>query len=188
MFDMDGTLVRSELDFDAIAAEVGVPRDVPLLEAVRRLPPARQAEAEQVLLRHEHAAARACELLPGAVELLDALARWGMPAGLLTRNCRACVDIVVGRHALRLDPLLAREDAPAKPAPDGILLAARRWGVPPSEVLMVGDYVFDVRAGRAAGSLTALLTEGVARPFDDEADYLLPDLSAAIPLLQTLRA
>jgi phosphoglycolate phosphatase-like HAD superfamily hydrolase len=45
----------------------------------------------------------------------------------------------------------------------------------PAEVLVVGDRDLDIRAGRAAGCLTALLvTEGV--PMDTGADWVLGGL------------
>ncbi len=49
------------------------------------------------------------------------------------------------------------DDARPKPDPDGVLLAARRMGVPAEELLVVGDFVFDIFAGRAAGAFTVLL-------------------------------
>lgn len=47
-----------------------------------------------------------------------------------------------------------------KPHPDGVLAACRALGVEPGETLVVGDFVFDVEAGAAAGAVTALITNG----------------------------
>jgi HAD superfamily hydrolase (TIGR01509 family) len=188
VFDMDGTLTRPLLDFDAIAAEIGISREVPILEAMAAMPPAERAAAEAVVVRHERAAAETGELNPGAAELLAHLRRRGLPIGLLTRNCRECVDILVGRFALPIDSVVSREDAAPKPAPDGVLLNARRFGVDPAEMLMVGDYLFDLRAGRAAGSRTALLTNGRDWAFAHEADYVLHELTEGIALVETLLA
>jgi phosphoglycolate phosphatase-like HAD superfamily hydrolase len=37
VFDLDGTLVSQELDFEAIRREIGLPTGTPLLEALRQL-------------------------------------------------------------------------------------------------------------------------------------------------------
>jgi hydrogenase maturation factor len=51
-----------------------------------------------------------------------------------------------------------------KPHPDGVLLAAERLQVEPETILVVGDFHFDMDAGRQAGALTALLDEGATDP------------------------
>ena len=53
-------------------------------------------------------------------------------------------------------------DVAPKPAPDGVLHAAAVMGVPPEETLVVGDFLLDMQAGRAAGAVTAhLLNHGL---------------------------
>jgi HAD superfamily hydrolase (TIGR01509 family) len=186
VFDMDGTLTKPLLDFDAIREEIGLPEGRPILEAMESLTGAERRRAEDILLRREREAAHASELNDGAAELLARLRRLGLPAGLLTRNCRECVEITSARHGLSFARVVAREDAPAKPAPDGLLLCAADFGVAPAAMLMVGDYLFDLQAGRAAGSATALLTHGRDWPFAPLADHLLESLHAAIPLVERL--
>ena len=44
----------------------------------------------------------------------------------------------------------------------------------PAEVLMVGDYLYDIQAGRNAGIRTALVTHGHDWPFADQADLVFP--------------
>ena len=55
-----------------------------------------------------------------------------------------------------------------KPAPDGVLHAAAAMGVPAAETLVVGDFLLDMQAGRAAGAVTAYLRNHDA-PGDGEA-------------------
>ena len=55
-------------------------------------------------------------------------------------------------------PALARDFKPPKPAPAALLACAEAWGVPASEVVMVGDSLSDdVVAGNRAGAHTILL-------------------------------
>jgi HAD superfamily hydrolase (TIGR01549 family) len=188
VFDLDGTLTRPFLNFEAIRRDMRLPPGEPILEAMDRMTGQRRAEADAVLLAHERAAAAASELNDGAVELLARAAALRLPAGVLTRNCTECAADVLRRHRLHFDSVVCREDAPVKPAPDGVHLSARRLGTAPDRLLVVGDYLFDILAGKRAGALTALLTAGRVRAFDGQADFLLPTLHAGIELLDRLCA
>ncbi len=53
-----------------------------------------------------------------------------------------------------------------KPFPDPVLWAANQMGIPAEACLMIGDTVFDIRAGQAAGAQTV----GVLCGFGEEAE------------------
>src|SRR5512140_729349 len=99
----------------------------------------------------------------GVVEMVRALHAAGHPLGVVTAK------VEVGAHrSLRLvglDSLMsvvvaADSGVPAKPAPDGVLLAARRLDREPAETVFIGDSPHDVAAGNAAGVLTIASTWG----------------------------
>ncbi len=170
VFDLDGTLIVQELDFEAMRREIGLPSGTPLLEAVERLEGAGREAALGVLRRHELAAAETARLNPGVAAFLDWLAGRGVRTAVLSRNMRVAVEKVLRRCGLALDLVLAREDAPYKPSPEGLWQICAAWGVAPAEVLMVGDYLFDLQSGRNAGTRTALVTHGRSLPFAHLAD------------------
>jgi HAD superfamily hydrolase (TIGR01509 family) len=170
VFDLDGTLVVQELDFEAMRREIGLPSGTPLLEAVERLHGPARAAALDVLRRHEITAAETARLNPGVGAFLDWLAGRGVRRAVLSRNMREAVLQVLDRCGVSFDPVLAREDAPYKPSPEGLWQICAAWGVAPAEVLMVGDYLYDLQAGRSAGTRTALVTHGRTLPFADLAD------------------
>src|SRR4051812_41113486 len=139
VFDMDGTLVVQELDFEAIRREIGLPTGTPLLEALEALPAAEQGRAWDILDRHERRAAEAATLVPGVADFLAWLEDRGVRRGVLTHNSRASAGLVLARCGLSaFDPVVAREDGPYKPHPAGIWRACEVWGVAPVEVLMLG--------------------------------------------------
>jgi HAD superfamily hydrolase (TIGR01509 family) len=170
VFDLDGTLVVQELDFEAMRREIGLPSGTPLLEAVDRLHGAAQEAAVAVLRRHELAAAETARLNPGVASFLDWLTERGMHRAVLSRNMREAVVKVLRRCGLFFELVLAREDAPYKPNPEGLWQICAAWGVAPAEVLMIGDYLYDIQAGRSAGTRTALVTHGHTLPFASLAD------------------
>lgn len=184
IFDMDGTLTQSSLDFDQIRKEVGL-RDEPILEAMRRMEPEGRARTEATLLRHEQADAEACELRAGAVEVVARIRSVGILAVLMTRNSRRSVETVLGRHRISFDLTWTRDDGPTKPSPEPVLKICHRLHVKPEEAWVVGDFHFDITCGAAAGSRTVLLVDPEGEPPDwaTEADHVIHRLSDLLGLL-----
>src|SRR5262245_32122555 len=129
VFDLDGTLVKQELDFDAIRREIGVPLGTPLLEAMASLPDAQRERAWRIVDEHERTAAARADPFPGVADLLTWLSGLGIRMGLLSRNSRASVDTVLSRCGMILDPAFSRDDAPHKPNPQGLLRICETWGL-----------------------------------------------------------
>src|SRR5262249_27221937 len=97
VFDMDGTLVSQELDFEGIRREIGVPMGTPLLEALAALAPEQRRRAEIILDQHERQAAEQATLYPGVLEFLDLLTDRGIRRAVLTRNSRWAAETVLRR-------------------------------------------------------------------------------------------
>ncbi len=169
LFDFDGTLTQPDaLDFAAIKRELGCPPDEFVLEWIEALPGGpRRAAAEAALERFELDGAAASLPNEGAEDLVRRLRAAGLRLAVLTRNGRAAVDLAFRRFATLsaadFDVVLTRDDGlRPKPAADGVLHAAAAIGAAPGETLVVGDYLLDVLAGRAAGAVTVYLTNGAA--------------------------
>ena len=182
IFDLDGTLLASPLDFDAIRAEIGLPSGRPILEALDHLAPAERTRAEAVIDRHEAEAVRESHLLPGATDLLAWLRGRGLKVALLTRNSRASVEAAARRHGLAFDAAVTREDHEPKPSPRGVRHLMAACGAGAEETVLVGDFRFDVEAGAAAGVRTVAV---VAEPTDwsAEATWQAADLAAVHRIL-----
>jgi len=159
LFDLDGTLTRPLLDFDAIRAEIGLAPGLPILEQLAAGDDALRARGEAVMRRHELAAIEAAVLQDGCVDLLAHLDERRVPRGILTRNTRAAVARFCERFALRFDAIWTREDGAPKPSPEGVLALLGVMGVTPAEAVVVGDFRFDILAGQAAGCRTVLLRD-----------------------------
>jgi len=183
IFDMDGTLLVTPLDFDRIRAEIGLPEGVPILEAMDGLTDAERARANRVIDRHEAEAADESQLMPGAEDLLAWLRSRGIKVAVLTRNSRASVERAVRRHNLVFDAAVAREDNKPKPSPAGVHCLMDRCSAGPAETIIVGDFRFDVEAGRSAGVRTIAL---VAEPTDwaREATWLAASLDDVRQILE----
>jgi HAD superfamily hydrolase (TIGR01509 family) len=155
IFDMDGTLTVAAHDFDAIRAELGLKPEIPILEQLEEIPAEQAAPLRVRLEEIEMEIATRSEAQAGAMELLSALRARGATIGILTRNSHH--GALETLYACRLadffdtDNILGRESCAPKPSAEGILQLLERWGARPSQAVMVGDYLFDLVAGRKAG-------------------------------------
>lgn len=182
-FDMDGTLLDSRLDFDLIRHELGL-AGVPILEAMESMTDADRRNAERVLERHEQRAAQEGTLFAHARETLTDLAGRNVRVGLMTRNSRRSVDSFLAKHQLAFDAIRTRDDGINKPSPEPVWALCRSLNVEPADTMLVGDYLFDLQAARAAGSLAVLIVRGNEMPeFADQADEIIGSLREVGPLL-----
>ncbi|WP_100658570.1 HAD family hydrolase [Alteromonas flava] len=151
IFDLDGTLVESTLDFAAIRRAIGCPQNEDLLQYTDALPKALRLAAEAEILAHELADAEHSNWLSGAKTCITELASRNTPMAIVTRNCRQATELKLQRNRIPIQLVLTREDAPAKPKPDALLMIAEYWGLAPCEIVYVGDYIYDEQAAQNAG-------------------------------------
>jgi len=170
LFDFDGTLADS---YPAIAASVNHVR------AAHGLPPLDPSEVRRhvgrgpaYLLEHtvpgcdvetDYARYRAhhpsvlrsgTRLLPGAAEALAFLKHSGRLTGVCSNKPRDFTRELLTYLGIAkdVDVVLGPEDVPRpKPAPDMLLAALHKLGVPAAQALYVGDMTVDVATARAAG-------------------------------------
>ena len=156
VFDLDGTLTEAVHDFALIRRELGIPSDADILAHLAMLPPDEARARHDWLMRHEQSLAEAATAATGAVALVRALHARGCRLGILTRNARALAGVTLTAIGLgdAFDDadIIGRDEATPKPAPDGLLYFANRWNVSPAQMVMVGDYRFDLECARAAGA------------------------------------
>jgi HAD superfamily hydrolase (TIGR01509 family) len=167
IFDLDGTLVDSRLDFAAMRLALGAPDDIGLLEYVESLPSADMRErAMEVIHRHEIAGAEEACWMPGAEAVLHLLHRQGTPVAIVTRNSRHAARLTMERLGMPAIPLRAREDAAPKPDPEALLAFAEEWSLAPSLCAYVGDFRYDVEAAERAGMVPILYVGEAEAPVE----------------------
>ena len=150
------------------------------LERLLAAPPGRGPELMDEL--HELVmaeAARGVEPMPGALELLDALAAAGTPLALVSNSVRSFVELTLGAAGVRdrFAVVLCADDVSApKPAPDLYLAACAALGVAPDRSVGLEDSATGVAALKAAGLLAIGVPSlpGVAL---EQADLVAPSLA-----------
>jgi hydrogenase expression/formation protein HypE len=191
LFDFDGTLTfPGALDFPAIKREMNCPPDIAILEWLETVPVELKPPLMKILESSEEKAAEESVPNVGAEECLSALRDKGVLLGIITRNSLPSVRLALERfETIRLhdfSTVITRDDSLPKPHPDGIHKACERMGLAVSDLMVVGDFRFDVMAGKAAGACTVLLTNGklsVMGPGDPEPDYTIACLEQILELV-----
>ena len=205
IYDLDGTLIDSRGDLadsvNAMLARMGLPPHAPEVihgfigegaeRLIRRSLGARHepryAEAAPIW-REEYARrllTRTC-LYSGVDELLrhppEARAVLTNKPGAFAREILSGLGIA---HAFRA--LVGGDEAPRKPAPDGLLRLCARLDARPAEALFVGDSAIDLATGRAAGVRVCAATWGLGdRAALAGADYLCDTPLHVVELLARL--
>ncbi len=173
IWDMDGTLVdTAELHFDAwvkLAAELGKPFSREDFAATfgRRNPeiidylfhdvhsPAEIAELGERKERYYRAeAARGVALLPGARQLLTAIAERGIPQAIGSSAPRDNLELILDLTESRpyFQGIVSMEDTSrGKPDPEVFLVAAKKLKAEPNRCIVFEDAVAGVQAAKAGG-------------------------------------
>ena len=126
--------------------------------------------------------------MPGAEELLTHVRVAGIPTGIVTTAFNTFVDAVNQKLSIRslIDLFITAEDVghKGKPNPYGLLLAAERLGIKPTNAIYIGDQPFDVLAANAAG-MESWLIQHPHTPVDagKNATLVLPNLAEALHIL-----
>jgi HAD superfamily hydrolase (TIGR01509 family) len=184
LFDFDGTLTEpGSLDFAAIRLAIGCPLSQPILEFIESLPSEKERrEALRTLDESERRAAEKSQPNRGAEELLRFIRSRNLKLGIISRNSLQSIlcalDNFKETRASDFTVILSRDDPLIpKPSPEGIRAAAERMGVPVENLLVVGDFIFDIRAGRSAGATTVYLSNRNSDPATRQlADFTIDEL------------
>lgn len=189
LFDFDGTVTApGAIDFNTIKEEIGCPPEATILEFIDQLPEhvdiAAKEKANAVLAKHERKAVALSVPNAGIDEIIAFIRGKGLKVGIITRNL---MEHVVEAFANfpnlgpdDFDVIITRDaDCPPKPAPDGVILAADGMDISARQIMVVGDYLFDIHAGNAAGAVTVFLSNGgpVSEAAREASDYVVESLA-----------
>lgn len=209
LFDIDGTLLDTmeliyrsfeytcrrfgdlKVERETIFSHVGIP----LIEQLK-LYLGDRSEAEYREIAEAHMAHQATiyreylRIYPGVVEGLDELASRGIRLGIVTSRTRPSLLAYLDHFGIKgyfrtiATPESTRRH---KPDPEPIEWALSQLGARPEESLFVGDAVFDIRSGRAAGVDTAFALWGPngAKEISPEPHYKLTAFEELVPLFSS---
>ena len=210
IFDFDGTLAVLNIDFSAMregvfdlmkgydVREESI-KERYLLEIIdevyqilwKKNPPSAEEfyqEAHQILYEIEMKAAENGRLISGIEATLKSLMRKGTKVGIITRNCEDAVRKVFPDIDDFCDVFVSRNSVKkVKPHPDHLIYVMESLKIPGEKVVMVGDHIIDIEAGKRVGINTIGVLTGRTKKEEFEnagADYVLRDASEIRELLE----
>lgn len=211
LFDMDGTLVDSQVAItgamaeafakvgyaaptrEAILSIVGLSLDL----AMAKLAPGADVATCDALVEgykssymvsRQASGAAHSPLYPGTVEMLSALN--AVPEyllGVATGKSQRGLDAVIAEHELNC--FVTRQSAdfhPSKPHPSMIHTAMSETGVAPEHTVMIGDTSYDIDMGHSAGVTTIAVDWGYHPADQLGAHHTITSFAELAPLLQRL--
>lgn len=158
VYDLDGTLVRLDVDWgavgdrcEAVLSARGVDATDASLWEMRQTATEYNAldRIDEIIAEAERDGARSARKLPLADEL-----PWQVPVGVVSLNDSSACQIALELYGLdgHVDVVVGRETVETtKPDPDPLLYALDRLGVDPGRALFVGDSDSDEVAADRAG-------------------------------------
>ena len=186
IFDLDGTLVSSQLDFKWLRQQVNCPPGEDILAFTATLKdPYLKDRAHSIIEQHELDDAHQASWIPGAKSFVESLNKLNYPMAIVTRNFQQAAQIKIRNNAMPITRIITREEAPAKPDPTALLQIASEWRLKPEQVMYVGDFRYDVEAANNAGMRSCLYApdelpgyahqaDQVIRHFDELTERLIP--------------
>jgi len=188
MFDMDGTLTHAIHDFEAIKASLGLETGKPILESIADLPDNEAQAVHKKLDDIEYEIADKATAHPHADELLSLLQKNNCKIGIVTRNGHGIAKATLkacGLHSyFNNESIISRHCATPKPAPDGVELLLSRWSTNASSAVIIGDYLYDLEAGKSAGISTVHLDTTGKFAWPDYTDHGIESLAPLAQLWQ----
>jgi len=207
-FDLDGILANTEDLYEKACGEVlgrrGLTYEAPLREQMMGRP---VLDAIQIMI-DAHALDDPIDAMllecrevlngfmqtylapmPGVVELLDRLKAAGVPVAVATSALREYADYVLTRLEIkqRFRFILTSEDVTnGKPAPDIYLLAAKRFGVPAEQMMVLEDSANGCRAAVAAGAFAVAVPNRHTQKHSFEGARFVADTLADPRILEAL--
>ncbi len=190
VFDLDGTIVKFNIDYRAIRAEVrsflikeGMPASVlslneSIFEMLKKTEifmknngktTAKIEEVRRKALaiaeKHEMEAAKTTSLQPGITEVLKTLRDMGLKIGICTVNSQKSVDYILKKFGIGkfFDAVTSRDAVKnVKPNTEHLETTLKALGVNPKEALIVGDSPTDMKCTKELGAIAAALPTGIS--------------------------
>ncbi|NPA75466.1 MAG: HAD family hydrolase [Euryarchaeota archaeon] len=172
IFDLDETVVHNTVPFSEIRKrimnEINCDESPPhLYEFLKE----KGEEYLKILEREEIRRAKSATVDPEFPAIVEWLKSRGINVAILTRNSRRAAELALSEYINKIDALICRDDGfPPKPAPDAVFYLMHRFSANPDETVVVGDYDYDIEAGRRAGCITVRIGTG-------EADFSIDSLN-----------
>ncbi|SEG71365.1 HAD family hydrolase [Marinobacterium lutimaris] len=194
LFDLDGTLLDSALDFYWVIDKMLADRNLPAVDrasfrqyvsdgaramicnafSLKTHAPETEPLLTEFLNLYQQNLMIEAQLFTGLDTTLNQLEQHGIPWGIVTNKPERFCHTIIEKLGFsdRCATLVCPEHVKQrKPDPESLLLACQQVQCEPSEALYLGDHQRDIEAGRRAGMTTVACSWGYLHSSDDPASW-----------------
>ncbi len=181
IFDLDETIVENAIPFAEMRARIlakigSTDNPLHLYEYLKE----RDEKYLKLLEQEEVRRAKKARTVESLPKVLEYLREQGIKKAVLTRNSKKATLIALRDYAKEFDAIITRDDGlKPKPSDEAVRYLLRKFRVKSKECIVVGDYDYDIVAGKRAGCITV----GVKM---DKGDYRIEDIEEIIKLISQL--
>jgi HAD superfamily hydrolase (TIGR01549 family) len=159
IFDMDGTVFDSSLDWAVIKQELQITDHI-LKEIYAD--DLRKSERLAILENHERENTQKIKPIPGIEEFIAFFKKKGIYFALVTNNNRENTNFLLNKYNLQFDFVLTREQGLWKPDAAPLLHTMEYFACLASETVSVGDSHYDLLASIKANIPYIYLIESIS--------------------------
>jgi len=192
VFDLDGTIVKFNLDYKAARAEVieflvnqGFPRSIfsineSVFEMLKKTEIYMQnhkvdnkdflklkKDVLSIMEKYEMESAKSTQLVPGILETLQTLKKMKLKLGLFTVNSRKATEYILSTFRLKpfFKTVVTRDSVSfVKPDPIHLETVLKSLKAEPEDALVVGDSAMDMRSAQELDVFAVGTSTGFATP------------------------
>lgn len=148
IFDMDGTVFESHLDWNGIRKELNLEnqdilKGIYLRDKVDR-------KKLQVLERHERENTLKTRPIAGIKNFLAYLRCGSAKLGLITNNSLENTEYLLNKFGFEFDMVITREMKLWKPGPKAFITIMQHYRTSAPETISIGDSLYDIDASKLA--------------------------------------
>jgi len=204
VFDIDGTLIISQADWDGMRAKIhDYFKDNYYIEMEFR-PVLDKMEEAISLIQEYNPDINSQKIRDTIMQIIEETGLEGIKKSQLIKNCKKVLEKLIRKkkrlasftrggikeailalemHDIKkyFEIVITRDDTiKIKPDPDPIFLISEKLDVDPSKILVVGDHPYDILAGKNAGAVCIGVLSGIAPEEDLEkagADFILNSIA-----------
>jgi HAD superfamily hydrolase (TIGR01549 family) len=168
IFDLDDTLILSNIDYSRIRYSIAglfnpplsedIIKNTPILKLLKMLKkthPENYTEGKRRMITLEKSAAEFATVLRGADRIPEILNNLNIQSAIFTNNSIDTITLYLAKphfNFLSKFEIFTREDfTHAKPDPEGIIKIIEKYNMPPESVVYIGDSYIDAIAAQKVG-------------------------------------
>lgn len=161
IFDWDGVLAETKLDFSPIREKYFGGKEVAILEEMKFMGDEERDALKEDIKRLEMDGASSAMAVPGGHELVSLLDERSIPWSVVSRNCPDSIYLAAKTIGFSLPKnTFHRDSGHVKPSPEALWMASDAMGVSRGSCTVIGDFVYDLLGARRAGMRSILVERG----------------------------